>query len=239
MDYQLTPIGDQAVMINLSDNLDESIFAKVQSLSSYLENHPFPWMIEYIPAFTSITIIYDPIKIIQTTASIEHLPYEYVQKQLISILSQNLTEKEMKQRTIKIPVCYGGMYGPDLEFIAETNQLTIDEVIDIHSSGDYTVQMLGFAPGFPYIKGMSEKIAAPRKKTPRFKIPARSVGIGGSQTGIYSIETPGGWQIIGRTPLPLFQPEESPPSLLRAGDKIQFVPISEEEFIELERQQHD
>jgi inhibitor of KinA len=129
-------------------------------------------------------------------------------------------------------VCYGGELGPDLEFVAEHNKLSAEEVIGIHSASVYLVYMIGFAPGFPYIGGMSGKIAAPRRSSPRLKIPAGSVGIAGSQTGIYPIETPGGWQLIGQTPLKLFQPESKSPSLLKAGDVIQFKPISYNQFLE-------
>ncbi|MBB6443594.1 5-oxoprolinase subunit PxpB [Bacillus benzoevorans] len=239
MDYQLTPMGDQAIMIILGDTPDEATLNKVQYLSSYLDNHPFDWIIEYIPAFTSISIMYNPMKIACKALTKKQLPYEYAREQLTPVLSQEISDHAMKRRVIELPVCYGGKYGPDLDFVAAANGLTSDEVIQIHSSGDYIVQMIGFSPGFPYIRGMSEKIAAPRKETPRLKIPAQSVGIGGKQTGIYPIETPGGWQIIGRTPLQLFQPELTPPSLLRAGDKVKFHPISIEEFIKWEKGYHD
>lgn len=239
MDVQFMPMGDQAVIIILGEAPNDNTLNKVQFLTSYLEKHPFDWMIEYIPAFTSIAIIYDPMKIITASAKNVLSPFEYIREQFIPVLSQNMYNLKFERRIIEIPVCYGGSYGPDLKFIATANGLTPDEVIKIHSTGDYSVQMIGFAPGFPYINGMSEKIAAPRKDTPRLKIPAQSVGIGGKQTGIYPIETPGGWQIIGRTPLNLFRPKCSPPSLLRAGDKIQFIPINEEEFKVWRRQQHD
>ena len=120
--------------------------------------------------------------------------------------------------------------GPDLSVVASHNSLSEEEVVQIHSGGDYTVYMLGFAPGFPFIGGMPERIATPRRDSPRLKIPQRTVGIAGKQTGIYPIETPGGWQLIGRTPIELFLPEDEPPTLLRAGDKIKFTPISLEEY---------
>nr|WP_295970266.1 5-oxoprolinase subunit PxpB [uncultured Bacillus sp.] len=234
MDYQLSPLGDQAVMIGLGEHADETTLNKVQLLTSYLDTHPFDWMIEYIPAFTSVAILYDPILVSQHLRSKELLPYHYVCEQLIPLLAQNTNAENIERQTIQIPVCYGGAYGPDLEFVAVTNHLSLDEVIQVHSSGDYTVHMIGFAPGFPYIYGMPESIAAPRKKTPQLKIPAKSVGIGGKQTGIYPIESPGGWQIIGRTPLNLFNPEARPPSRLKVGDKIQFIPISDKEYAEWE-----
>lgn len=145
-------------------------------------------MIEYIPAFTTITIFYDPFKIIKAFKS-NQLPYTYVCQQINFLFEQFNFDKSTQQRLVEIPVCYGGELGPDLDIVASVNQLTPEEVIQIHTSGDYIVYMIGFAPGFPYIGGMSEKIAAPRKESPRLKIPERSVGIAGIQTGIYPIET--------------------------------------------------
>jgi inhibitor of KinA len=143
-------------------------------------------------------------------------------------------DERRESRVVEIPVHYGGESGPDLDIVAKHNGLTPEEVVAIHSNGHYFVNMIGFAPGFPYIGGMSEKIATPRKSSPRLKIPAGSVGIAGKQTGIYPIETPGGWQIIGKTPLQLFRPDHDPPSLLKAGDKICFKPITLKEFREWE-----
>ncbi|MGV3465566.1 MAG: 5-oxoprolinase subunit PxpB, partial [Heyndrickxia sp.] len=139
-----------------------------------------------------------------------------------------------ESRVVEIPVCYGGDFGPDLETVASMNGLSTEEVIQIHSSAEYTVYMIGFAPGFPYLGGMSEKIATPRLPSPRLKIPERTVGIAGNQTGVYPIETPGGWQLIGRTPIKLFRPQDEVPSLLHAGDKVRFKPISYEEYVEWE-----
>jgi inhibitor of KinA len=143
----------------------------------------------------------------------------------------NLEEtKESKQRFVEIPVCYGGEYGPDLEAVAEYHHLSTSEVVEIHSKEEYLVYMIGFAPGFPYLGGMSEEIATPRRHSPRLSIPEGSVGIAGMQTGVYPISTPGGWQLIGRTPLELFCPNENPPTLLQSGDIVKFVPISLEEY---------
>ena len=233
MFYQLSPLGDQAILINLGEDINMANHKKIQIITSYLDDQPFEWMIEYIPAFTTVTIFYDPIKITHLNQG-SQLPYYFVCKQLNNVLSDLTAWRIIASKTVHIPVCYGGELGPDLETVAQLNNLTTEEVIHIHTSGDYLVYMIGFAPGFPYIGGMSKKIAAPRRKSPRLKIPERSVGIAGEQTGIYPIETPGGWQIIGRTPLQLFQPLEKSPSLLKAGDKIKFKFISFQEYIEWE-----
>ncbi|OCA81455.1 kinase inhibitor [Bacillus sp. FJAT-27225] len=224
------PLGDQAVVIELGDDINEETQQKVQLVTSLLDRNMESWMIEYIPAFTTVTVFYDPFEVIYKFRGLSKLPYDIVCIQLKKLVEKISPTKETMQRTVEIPVCYGGEMGPDLPFVAEHNSLSQEEVIHIHSTGDYTVFMIGFAPGFPFIGGMSEKIATPRRNSPRLKIPPRTVGIAGKQTGVYPIETPGGWQLIGRTPIELFRPEDDPPTLLRAGDKIKFIPISIEEY---------
>lgn len=233
MEYRLHPLGDNAVIIELGEDINIETQQKVKMITSILDNNPPEWMIEYIPAFTTVTVFYDPVKT-SNLLNYKILPYDYVCGQLQQLLAKLKADKKIKPRVVEIPVCYGGEFGPDLEYVAAFNGLTTEEVIDIHSSSDYLVYMIGFAPGFPYIGGMSEKIATPRRETPRLKIPSGSVGIAGKQTGVYPIETPGGWQLIGRTPLKLFRPNKELPSLLMAGDKIQFVPISYNEYKEME-----
>lgn len=234
MEYELYPLGEDAVLIELGKEINLETHHWVQMITGLLEDNPPEWMIEFTPAFTTITIFYDPFKIIKAFKS-NQLPYTYVCQQINFLFEQFNFDKSTQQRLVEIPVCYGGELGPDLDIVASVNQLTPEEVIQIHTLGDYIVYMIGFAPGFPYIGGMSEKIATPRKESPRLKIPERSVGIAGMQTGIYPIETPGGWQLIGRTPIRLFTPEANPPSLLRAGDKIKFTAISFEEYQALEK----
>jgi KipI family sensor histidine kinase inhibitor len=137
-------------------------------------------------------------------------------------------------KIVHIPTFYGGEYGPDLEFVAKHNGLTTEEVVKLHSSTDYLVYMMGFAPGFPNLGGLSKKLVTPRLRTPRVRIPDGSVGIAEAQTGVYPVASPGGWRLIGRTPLKLFDPDRTPPTLVRAGDYIRFVPVaSEQEYVEL------
>lgn len=229
MDYRIYPLGDTAAIIELGEDINLDIQHKVQSLTSILEENMQDWMIEYIPAYTTVTLFYNPLRISEITNTI---PYDFVRNELKLVLSQLRTLTIKKPRIVEIPVCYGEDLGPDLQFVADYNQLTTDEVIHIHSTSHYLVYMIGFAPGFPYIGGMSERIATPRRPSPRLKIPPRSVGIAGKQTGIYPIETPGGWQLIGQTPIDLFRPDMNPPSLLQAGDQIKFKPISYHDFIE-------
>ena len=206
---------------------------KVRALQSYLEERPLAGMIETVPAFHSLTLYYDPLTVRmhmndQATSS------EYVKERLREIVS-SLHERSLPPpRRVDIPVCYGGSFGPDIAAVAEHNGLHADDVIHIHSSGEYTVFMLGFAPGFPYLGGMDQRLAMPRKATPRLRIPAGSVAIAGEQTGIYPLESPGGWNLIGRTPLTLFNQRSDPPTLLKAGAIVRFHPITESEFSQME-----
>lgn len=233
---KLLPLGDCAIVIELSNSINIQTHQKIKALCSYLDEHPFEGMIEYIPAFTTITIVYDPLRIYNSNNNLyserinKESPYLIVSSIVKRILT--LVDKEVKDKTqvVEIPVCYGGEFGPDLEYVAKHNNITPEEVINIHASGEYLVYMIGFAPGFPYMGGMSDKIATPRRKSPRLLIPEGSVGIAGEQTGIYPIGTPGGWQLIGRTPVALFRPKEDIPSLLRAGDIIKFKAISRQEY---------
>ncbi|WP_028784274.1 5-oxoprolinase subunit PxpB [Thalassobacillus devorans] len=231
MNYKIYPLGDQAVIIEFGQTIDEDTHERVKSATNYFEDNPIEWMTEYIPAFTTVAVFYDPLKVIEYLGETDsRLPYEMVVEELdrkLATLKEGVSEQA---RVIEIPVCYGGELGPDLSCVAEHNGLTEKQVIEHHTKGDYLVYMIGFAPGFPYIGGMTEKIATPRKEEPRLKIPAGSVGIAGGQTGVYPIETPGGWQLIGRTPLPLFRPEQTNPSLLQAGDKVVFKAITRQEY---------
>ncbi|CAM3507036.1 MULTISPECIES: 5-oxoprolinase subunit PxpB [Brevibacillus] len=242
MEATFQPLGDQAVVVQFGTTMSLEAYQQVRQVASMLDRQPIPGMVEYIPAYTTITIFYNPQVVYDWYQSQGTKEREQDADSLYQICCNLIREQlnhaehqsERADRTIEIPVCYGGELGPDLGDVAELNQLTEQEVIDIHAGGDYLIYMIGFAPGFPYIGGMSERIAAPRRKSPRLSIPSGSVGIAGKQTGIYPMETPGGWQIIGRTPLRLFRPEDDPPSLLQAGDRVRFYPISYDEFLAFE-----
>lgn len=216
----MAPLGDSAVIVRFGQEISLPIHHRIQAFTYRLQHNPFAGMIEFVPAFTTVTVYYDPME----------ATYLKVCSHLQASLAGSADEAGAGHRTVEIPVCYGGDFGPDLEFVARHNGITDEEVIRIHSGAAYLVYMIGFAPGFAYMGGMSGKIAAPRKPTPRLSIPPGSVGIAGGQTGIYPISTPGGWQLIGRTPLQLFRPEDNPPSLLQAGDSIRFRPISLQEY---------
>ena len=222
--FNIHQISETSVLIEFGNEINSETNKKIRILCEYLENNPFHGLVEYIPYFTSVSIIYDPLKI---------NPFEKVREKLESILSSLDFSSEYEEHIVEIPVCYGNEYGPDIEYVAEVNNISVNEVIDIHSKGKYLVYMIGFAPGFPYLGGMSEKIATPRRKTPRTAVPKGSVGIAGMQTGVYPLETPGGWQLIGRTPIKLFDAESKEKTLLKCGDIIKFYPISCEEYLKL------
>lgn len=222
------PLGDAGIVLKLGDVIDEQTRQKVMAISAYLEQQPLPGMSEYVPGYTTVTIYYDPLAWRDPLG--QELAYDRFQAALENQLRQLSFSAASEQRVVDIPVCYGGQYGPDLQEVSEYHGLTQEEVIQIHSGQAYIVHMIGFAPAFPYLGGLDKRIATPRRSTPRTAIAPGSVGIGGAQTGVYPLESPGGWQIIGRTPERLFRPEEHPPSLLRAGDRVRFVPISAAEY---------
>ncbi|WP_347160063.1 5-oxoprolinase subunit PxpB [Pontibacter chitinilyticus] len=225
---QLYPMGDAAVVVQFGDSISEATHALIQNFAAYLQQHPFRGLVEFVPAYTTVTIYYDPWLLSEQG---KYNPYTKV----VDVIEQTLPQVNQRKaapnaRVVEIPVCYGGTCGPDLAFVARLHKLSQQEVIQLHTSAAYKVYMLGFSPGFPYLGGMQEKLATPRKETPSPRIPAGTVGIAGNQTGIYPSETPGGWQLIGRTPLLLFDAYREAPSLLQAGDEVRFYAITKKEF---------
>ncbi|AKD05109.1 5-oxoprolinase subunit PxpB [Pontibacter korlensis] len=230
----LCPLGDSAVELQLGDEIDIKTHHRLQAVAQVLEQHPFKGMVEFVPAFTTLTVYYDPW-VLSQQGKLD--AYSEVVRQLEVLVEQAEEINPEPAKVVEVPVVYGGTYGPDLQDVAAHNGLSSEEVIRIHSSGTYLVHMIGFAPGFPYLGGMDSRIATPRKANPRASIPTGSVGIAGAQTGVYPISTPGGWQLIGRTPLLLFNPNREEPSLLHAGDEVRFVPISEEQYLARKEEQ--
>jgi inhibitor of KinA len=225
---RLFPLGDAAVVVQFGDSITPAVYLAIQSFNAYLGQRPFAGLRECVPAFTTLTVYYDPWLLSEQSAQ---LPYERV----CEILEQRLLDAPAATpaatlETIAIPVCYGGDLGPDLEAVARHTGLSPTEVIARHTAPTYLVHMIGFAPGFPYLGGLDARLATPRRAEPRPLVPAGAVGIAGAHTGIYSLPTPGGWQLIGRTPLHLFDPAAASPSLLHAGQQLRFVPIGEAEF---------
>ena len=230
------PLGDSAVVVSFGDIISPAINAWVKAFASHLNQLPFKGFTELVPAYSTVTVFYNPW--IVGEDSLES-PYDRVILSIQNRLALLNIGKTNPQPPVEIPVCYGGIFGPDLEEVARLNNLSPEKVISIHAGSAYLVYMIGFAPGFPYLGGISEKIVTPRKEVPAPVIPAGSVGIAGNQTGIYPIPTPGGWQIIGCTPLTLFNPNHEPPTLLKAGDQVKFKPITRAEFEERKGRQNE
>ena len=211
--------GDSALVVEFGNEISREVNRKVHALADALGKNPLPGVGESVPTYRSLLVNYDPLRL-----SCDEV------RALVSEVFQRCEESpSFEPRVIEIPVVYGGEFGPDIEFVAEHNGLSVEEVIGLHADATYTVYMLGFTPGFAYLGGMPAVIAAPRLETPRTLVPDGSVGIAGEQTGIYPIASPGGWRLIGRTPLKLFDPERDPPTLLKAGDTVRFVPMDGEE----------
>lgn len=222
------PLGDRAITITLGDAIDETTNRRVRAISALLDATALPCIVDLVPAFVSIAVHYDPALVVgdETDGS----PYERLVNTLEPLLG-DLRDGEMAvPRVVEIPVCYGGDLGPDLEDVARQHSIAIDDVIRIHTAGDYLVYMVGFMPGFAYLGGLAPQLITPRRSSPRTAVPAGAVGIGGQQTGVYPLVSPGGWNLIGRTPLRIFDANRENASLLETGDRVRFVSISRSEF---------
>lgn len=217
---RLRLVGDRGVLVEYGDKIDPAINRRVRVMAVALAQAEPAGVVEVIPTYRSLLISYDPGLI--TPPGIDRL---------LADLEGRLADIEIPPpRTVDIPVCYGGELGPDLDFVAEHAGLSPDEVIELHAAPAYQIYMIGFTPGFPFLGGLDERLATPRLATPRKKVPAGSVGIANNQTGMYPVQSPGGWQLIGRTPLKLFDPDRAEPFLYRAGDLIKYRPIPLEEY---------
>ncbi|UFT98579.1 5-oxoprolinase subunit PxpB [Radiobacillus kanasensis] len=229
MNPHLQFISESALLLEWEFSPSLETNEHILAFHEYLQHHPFPGYVEGVPAYTTLTIHFQPL----TISGMD--PFEQVRKSVLQALDRTQTRQEEKSgNLIQIPVCYDSMYGPDLTYVASYHGFTEEKVISIHTNSDYPVYFLGFAPGFPFLGGMDPELATPRKQTPRQQVAAGSVGIASSQTGVYPLSTPGGWQIIGRTPLPLVTTNENQPTLLQPGDTVRFVAITAEEFEEME-----
>lgn len=212
--------GDSAILIEFGNDISPEINRKITATVSLLKEQQIEGVVDLIPAFCSLLVSYD-LRIVS---------YEMMEERLRQLVKVDVKSEVGERKVIEIPVCYGGEYGPDIATVAEHAGMTETEVIALHSSKDYLIYMIGFLPGFSYLGGLDERLNTPRLANPRIKINAGSVGIGGSQTGIYPLDSPGGWQLIGMTPVKTYDAERTIPILYEAGDYIRFVPIDEEEF---------
>lgn len=222
-------LSEKSVTITFGTEIDNDLLDLITAFNQLLLQNPFAGLITTVPAYTTLTVFYDPL-----TVMLSDLPgevcFEKVSAHLNKIAEIKREKSKVMANHLVIPVCYGGDFGHDLLTVACHNKLSESEVIDMHTAGYYTVFMIGFVPGFAYMGGMDNRLATPRKEVPAAKIPAGSVGIAGNQTGIYPIETPGGWQIIGRTSVKMFDVNRAQPSFLKGGDRVTFKAVSMDEF---------
>jgi inhibitor of KinA len=226
--YKIFPLGDSALTIDFGNRIEEAINDEVIRRFHQFSDDPLTGTMDVIPAYSSLTICYD-VNYLQKNKQEEETVSEWVKQQVVKRMQQDPGIKTQVQQLVRIPVCYDPVFAPDLESFAREKNMDADEIIRIHTAGIYRIYMLGFIPGFAYMGEVDDRIVIPRKPQP-VNVVAGSVGIAGKQTGIYPLDSPGGWQIIGRTPFKLFDPNRETPVLLRAGDRVQFYSISEEEF---------
>lgn len=220
--FDVLPFGDGAIHVQFGHGISDEVFKRVWAFCKRVQQARDSRVLEFVPAYHSVTLFYGP------GTTYEEMS-EWVHRLYLDV-GTGESELEFRGRLIEIPVCYGGEYGPDLEFVAEYHGLSPEEVVARHTKNEYLVYMLGFMPGFPYLGGLDPLLATPRLSKPRTLVPKGSVGLAGEQTGIYPSDSPGGWQLIGRTPLRMFDAELNPPALLQSGDRIRFKPISMEEY---------
>ena len=225
-------MGDRALVIEFGDRIDPALSSHIAALAQRMRASPPRGVLDIVPTYATLALHYDPAQVEDGNS-----PYDALTGQVEAWLGAEPPESTVQGRSIEIPVCYGGEFGEDLQALAERHGLEPEDVVRLHSEARYDVHMLGFVPGFAYLGGLDARLATPRRDSPRPRVPAGSVAIGGAQTGIFPLETPGGWHLIGRTPLRLFTPGAEPPCLLNAGDTVQFAPISATLFARLAREQ--
>lgn len=220
---RLLPAGDRALTIELADEISPEVNTTIRALGMALGSLHLPGLVEIVPTYRSLLVYYDPLT----------LPTADLEARVLGLAGAKPSSLP-PPRLLQIPTHYGGEHGPDMDFVARHTGLTPEEVAAVHSGTDYLVYMMGFNTGFPYLGGMSARLAVPRLDTPRTIVPAGSVAIAQQQTGIYPVESPGGWRIIGRSPVRLFNADREPPVAVEAGDYLRFVPIDERRYREIE-----
>ncbi len=222
---ELLPLGDQCWLVRFGNTVSEDVNHSVIEFANRVVESQLPGVIEVVPSYCEVAVYYNAL-------AVDH---SSVFNSLKALLNELSVKRDFQRHVHRIPVCYGGAFGPDLAHVAKHNGISEEEVIRVHTGSIYPVYMLGFTPGFCYLGNLSGAIHCLRKSRPRLKIPAGSVGIAGKQTGIYPIESPGGWQLIGQTPLTIFDINRIPNVLVEAGEAIQFYAIDEEQFYALKK----
>jgi inhibitor of KinA len=236
---EIVPLGDSALIVRVRDRFEDApdkTLNEVLRTFRRLQEAAIPGVIELSPAYTTVAVFFDPM-VVANAGGKPDQALDWLADRIRIALSSvaAVYDRRSAARLVEIPVCYNQEFALDIERVAHHAQMSSNEVVNLHSAAEYRVNCIGFTPGFPYLAGLPKELATPRHATPRKEIPAGSVGIGGAQTGIYPLRSPGGWNVIGRTPLQLFDPEKSPPALLRAGDRVRFHSITRVEFDSLKR----
>jgi inhibitor of KinA len=227
--FDIYYLSERAVTVEFGNAISVQLLQQISRFNNLLNARPFAGYCTSVQAYTTLTVFYNPVDVIKTDI-LGMECFAKVSNYLLSLEDTHQAKTNISGQTITIPVCYGGTFGPDLDELAALHKLPSDMVIKLHTSVIYTVYMIGFVPGFAYLGGLPEVLATPRKLAPRKAVPAGAVGIAGAQTGVYPLQTPGGWQIIGQTPLKMFDANWQQPSLLKAGDQVVFKAINSDEF---------
>lgn len=224
-------LSERALTIEVGAEISEEVLARVMALQQAIQDRSINGVVEVVTAYTTVTVVFDPVAVHRFSQDDQASASRKVKMQVEEILDQvTADETRSEAEPIIIPVCYDEAFAPDLAWVAEHHQTTTDEIIRRHTAHTFTVFMIGFTPGFPYMGVLPDVLESPRKTVPRTSVPAGSVGLAGKQTGIYPYTTPGGWQIIGRTPVALFDPHRERPAWLKAGDRVRFEAISTTDF---------
>jgi inhibitor of KinA len=235
---EIVPLGDSALIVRVREQFDdapEETLNEVLQTFHQLRRAAIPGVIELAPAYTSVAVFFNPVDVAKAGGTASDI-FDWLATRIgAATVSKRRGGRRSAPRTVEIPVCYNQEFAPDLDEVARHAQISTEQVVELHSAADYRVACIGFVPGFPFLAGLPKEIATPRRSNPRKEIPPGTVGIGGAQTGIYPLRSPGGWNLIGCTPLRLFDPAKEPPVLLRAGDRVRFHAITREEFESLKR----
>ena len=239
---EIIPLGDSALIVRVRERFEdapEKTLDQVLHTLHRLREAAVPGVVELASAYTSVAVFFDPVAVAKASGRPDEM-FDWLTTQIREVINGARGRRRARAarsdaRLVEIPVCYVPEFAPDLDDVARRAGLSTKEVVDLHTRAEYRVACIGFVPGFLFLAGLPKKLATPRRATPRKEIPPGSVGIGGAQTGIYPLRSPGGWNLIGCTPLKLFDPEKDPPTLLRAGDRVRFRAVARDEFESLKR----
>lgn len=232
---EIVPLGDSALVVRVREQFEdapEETLDEVLRVFQLLQRAGIPGVIELAPAYTSVAVFLDPITVAKASGTPNDV-FDWLASRIRGVVAAGADrgrKVRFRSRNLEIPVCYDPEFAPDIDDVAQHTQLSTTEIVNLHSATEYRVACIGFVPGFTFLAGLPKNLPTPRRDVPRKEIPPGSVGIGGAQTGIYPLRSPGGWNLIGRTPLTLFDPAKNPPTLLVPGDRVRFRVIAREEF---------